>query len=214
MDDDAAGEIHDPHLGEPATAPHPVGHRRVDDDQPDGAEEQHGRERHPLRIGADDQRRGDDREGHLKREEHRLRDRTRKRVRPDSRQEGLAEAAYDRVCAAAIAEGQAIANGQPDDRRDAADRKTMHQDGEHAVRSHEPAIEQREPRQRHEQNQRRGRQYPRRIAAAQFVGGHARCGPKQQNGRQQRRHTAQSTRNRHLTLPKANTLRDGVRRVR
>ena len=53
---------------QPAAAPHPVGDRAIDEQQPQRHEPQEGGELHAVRQRAGDQRRGDDREGHL--EEH------------------------------------------------------------------------------------------------------------------------------------------------
>ena len=68
MDHQAAGKIHHPELGQPAAAPHPVGDRRIDNDDPEHAKQEHGAEFHALGVGADNQRRGDNGERHLKHE--------------------------------------------------------------------------------------------------------------------------------------------------
>ncbi len=75
MDDDASREIanaglaEDAAIGQHPAAPDPVGHGRVDEEHPEGREEKDKAKADPLDIGADDQRRRDDREGHLEGEE-------------------------------------------------------------------------------------------------------------------------------------------------
>ena len=64
----------------------------------------------------------------------------------------------------AAVEGEAVGAEQPDHRHEAGDGETLHQHREQVLGAHEPAIEQRKPRQSHEQNQRRGRDQPGGIA--------------------------------------------------
>ena len=91
----AAGEVeHLDHgvgiaVGEEAVrSPDPVRDRRVDEDRPQADEPQHGRELHALGEGAGDQRRRDDREGHLEADVDGLGDRRRQRF-------GIADAVRD-----------------------------------------------------------------------------------------------------------------------
>jgi hypothetical protein len=69
VDDDAAGEIDYTHIGEEAAAPYPVDDGGVDQQHPHDREHDDEGKLNPLHIGADDQGRGDDREGHLEHEE-------------------------------------------------------------------------------------------------------------------------------------------------
>ena len=98
-----------------------------------------------LDVGADDQRRRDDRKRHLKHKEDGFGNVARQGVGPDAGQERLAETADDRVGAAAIAEGQAIDADKPQDRHETGDGKTMHQDGQHVLRAHQAAVKKRQP---------------------------------------------------------------------
>ncbi len=61
VDDDAAGEVDQAHLGKEAAAPDPVHDRRINDKHPDQREADHEREVNAFRVGADNQCRGDDR---------------------------------------------------------------------------------------------------------------------------------------------------------
>ena len=82
MHDGAAGEVEHLEHGvgvagreHAVRAPDPVRDRRVDEDRPQAHEPQHGGELHALGEGARDQRRRDDREGHLEAHVDGLRDR-------------------------------------------------------------------------------------------------------------------------------------------
>ena len=57
MHHEAAGEVEHASLGKPAAAPDPMGHRDIDEEEPEQAEQQHGAEAHALDEGADDERR-------------------------------------------------------------------------------------------------------------------------------------------------------------
>ena len=116
MHDKATGEVHHPKIGEPAAAPHPVCDRGVYDEKPQGTEQEHGGELLPLRIGADDERRRDDREGHLEHEEDSLGDVTVQGVEADAAEKCLAETADPLVGTSTVAEGEAIADDKPQDR--------------------------------------------------------------------------------------------------
>ena len=110
VDHDAAGEIHHAPAGHDAAAPDPVGDRGIDEQQPQNREDQHGGEFHPLDIGADDQRRGDDGKGHLEGCEQRFRNGARHAVDADTAKEHVAEIAE---LGAVAGEGQRIAGNDP-----------------------------------------------------------------------------------------------------
>ena len=161
-----AGEIHHAHLSEPATAPNPVTHRRIDDDEPKTADEQHRREPHPLGIGADDQRRRDNRKGHLEHKEDAFRNIAGQRIDSDTRQKHFAKPANPLVCGAAIGKSEAVHAHHPEHRGEAGDCKAMHEHRQDVLRPHEAAIKQGQPRQCHEEDKRRRRQNPGCIGAA------------------------------------------------
>jgi hypothetical protein len=164
MDHEAAREVHHAERGEPAAPPDPVRDRGVDQEQPDAAEQQHRGKGDPLRVGAGDQRRGDDRKRHLEHEEDDLGDRADEAIGADARQERALEAADDGV---AVAERQAVAGHEPEHRDEAADREAVHEQGQEVARAHQPAIEEGEARQRHEQHERGRGDDPCRVAVVQ-----------------------------------------------
>ena len=165
--DDAAREIHHAEPGEPAAAPHPMSDRRIDDEEPKAAEQQHRAEVHALGKGADDQRRGDDREGHLEHEKDGLGHRRAGAdgARPDIGEQCQVQAADPWLRLAAVAEGQAVAEDQPQHRHERSDDHAVAQHRQHVLGAHQTAIEQREAGQRHEQHQGRGGEQPRRVGA-------------------------------------------------
>ena len=73
--------------------------------------------------------------------------------RVTSDQECLIESANEGLCGTAVGERERVADGQPQQRHDAGDGETLHQDGEHVLGAHQAGVEQREARQGHEQNQ-------------------------------------------------------------
>jgi hypothetical protein len=147
-----------------------VGHREVDEGQPEHREQHEGREAHPLREGADDEGRRDHREGHLEadvdvfRDHDAVREGGRDRGRVDAAQEGLREAAHEVVEAAAVGEGEAVAVEHPDEGRDARDGEDLREQGEHVLGAHEAAVEQGEARHDHEKNEDGGEHHPGGVA--------------------------------------------------
>ena len=77
LDRDAAREVERAALEQPAAAEAPVRQHRVDEDGPQGGEDEERAEAHALDDGARDQRDRDDAEGRLEGEEDELRDRLR-----------------------------------------------------------------------------------------------------------------------------------------
>ena len=129
------------------------------------------RELHPLGERADDERRGDRREGELKRQEghfgnrHALREGVGGGLVGDAGEERLREAADDRAEAAgAGGEGQRVAVEDPQDRNQAEHREDLRQQRQHVLGANEAAIEQGETRDRHEDDQDGGDQHPGGIA--------------------------------------------------
>jgi len=128
---DPASKVHHAHVGQPAAAPNPMGHRRITKQHPQGRKRDDETKPDPLDIGADDQGRGDDREGHLKGEEQHLGDRPAEGFGVDADQEHLPESTPIRVRRAAIAKGNGIAEGKPQHRHNAGNRHALHQDRQH-----------------------------------------------------------------------------------
>ncbi len=146
-----------------------MGHGRIDQQQPKAAEQQHRREADPLDIGPDDQGGGDHREGGLEHEEGLFGDGPVQAGAGHAGQEALGQVADPQARAA---EGQAVAHGQPQDRAEAGDGHAMGHDRQHVLGPHQPAIEQGQARQGHEQDQGRGAQNPGSVAV---IGGGGRA---------------------------------------
>ncbi len=124
----------------------------------------------------------------------------------DAGEKRLVEAADESLRRAAVAEGQRIAHGEPEQRHHAGDGEALHEDGQHVLGTHQARVEQRESGQRHEQHQRGGRDQPGGVAR---VGGRRRVlGKRNQRAQQQaecRRHPVDSKS--HFSYPSVRGLR-------
>ena len=166
VDDRAAREVlHAPLVQEALGVPGPVGQRRVDHQAEQDHEQQVGREPHPLRERAGDERGGDDRELELEEREHHQRHGGRElRVRglghPVEHEEGpgVADVAAERV-----AESDAEAADQPDERADAERNDALEHGGDDVLVAHHAAVEERQAGG-HQEHQRGGREHPGRVA--------------------------------------------------
>ena len=79
--------------------------------------------------------------------------------------------AQERVVA--IAKGEAVDTNKPQHRGQAGNGEAVHQHRKHVLGAHQAAIEQRQARQGHEEDQRRGRQNPGRVGTVNLrLGGH------------------------------------------
>ena len=159
--DRAAGEVEDAVGTNPAAvAPHPVGHRVIDERGPQQGEEHVGAELHPLDEGAGDERRGDDGELELEHHEGQLRDAA---LQPSHHvvEQQVVEAADE--AEVVLPEGNGVAEDDPLHRHQRQREVRVHERGEHVLAPHHAAVEERQPR-RHEQHQRGGDEKPRRIS--------------------------------------------------
>ena len=170
--DEAAGEVHDATVAEPAAAPDPVADRRVHHQQPESAEDEYRLELDPLHVGADDQRRCDDRERHLEHGEGDLGDSAPEGVGPNVPEERLGQRTDHP--AGGIAEGHAVADDHPQDAGHGCNAETVHDHGQNGLRTHQAAVEHRQARQCHEQDQGGRDEDPRGVAG---VHGHPPCCP-------------------------------------
>ncbi len=159
MNHDATGEIQHAALGQPAPAPNPMCDRRIDHQQPQRRKHEHGRKPDALGIGADDQRRGDDRKGHLEHHEDALRHMG-ARVDGAAGQIGQEDRAKPAEPIAAAREGQAVGHGKPQQRDHGSDGHALDEDRQHVLGLHQPGIEQAQRRQGHQQHQHRGDHQP------------------------------------------------------
>ena len=168
MHDEAAGKIHQSPVRQPATAPDPVRDRDIDHKQPQATKQHHAGEGDAFRIGTDDQRRRDDGECHLEHEKHNLGDRTGRAIDADAGQEGLVQTADPGVEGSAVTKSEAIAEGQPKNRHQAADRHTVHEHGQDVSGMNQPTIKQGKAWQRHKENQSGRHNNPCRIRTRNF----------------------------------------------
>ncbi len=149
---------------EEAATPHHVSDRGVHGQQPDAHEPQQGRELHAVCKRSNDQRRGDDGEGHLEGHIGRLRNGRRQRVgriQAHAAQEESAQSADEPI---ARRERQAVADDHPQHGHQTGDGEALHQRGEHVFLAHHAAIEQRQTGNGHHQHQRGGGQHPGVVA--------------------------------------------------
>jgi hypothetical protein len=129
--------------------PYHVGHGEVDEGDPQGREQHHGRELDALGEGADDQRRSNRREGELESDEGEFGNRHARGegvgggIAGHTGQEGFREAADDGAenAFAAGGEGEGIAIRHPQDGDEAEHREDLHEHREHVLGAHETAIE-------------------------------------------------------------------------
>ena len=167
VNDNSAGKVHDAQLAEPAAAPGHVADRQVDHDEPESREEHHREEFHALDKGADHQRRGDDREGHLEGAEEGLGNLCIgvNGIPCAAAKQDLRQAAEKRV---PITERHAVAEDHPEHRDQRSHREAVHEHREHVLGSHQAAVEERQGRDRHEEYQRRRDQDPGGVSAVSF----------------------------------------------
>mmetsp|Transcript_17710 Transcript_17710/g.48905 ORF Transcript_17710/g.48905 Transcript_17710/m.48905 type:complete len:306 (-) Transcript_17710:105-1022(-) len=152
MHDKAACKVSAPQLLQPAPSPYPMAHGAVDQDLPERAKDQHGQELGALGPRANDQRWRDDGEGALENEEGRQRDASADvvPVAEQGRNESVLEVSYQW---AGAAEGQGVADGEPDQRAGAHDAEALHHHREHVLRLHKAAVEERQAREEHQEDQ-------------------------------------------------------------
>ena len=86
------------------------------------------------------------------------------RVGRDAGEERLGKPAHEGVEGATLGEGEAIAVDHPDDANDAHREEHLHQHRQHVLGAHQAAVEQRQARDGHQQDQRGCREHPSGIA--------------------------------------------------
>ncbi len=149
---------------ESAFAPDHVRHGRIDDDGPEGEEEAHCAEFHPLGEGSGNERGRDD-------GEHELVDHVGLRGdggavigigrEADAVHEGVVQAADESI---AGAESQAVADQRPEHGDDAHHGEALHHRGENVLAADETAIEEGEAWTGHHEHQRGAGEHPGVIA--------------------------------------------------
>ncbi len=145
-------------------APDHVGEREVDEDHPPHDERHDRGVFHSLGDGAHDERRRDDREHELVHREDALRHPgavVGVRRGADAVQERVLQPAQHRRAAR---EDHAVAEEPPEDRHDARAAEALRHHRQHVLPANEPAVEQRQPRKRHEEHERGRRHHPGVVA--------------------------------------------------
>ena len=171
----AAGEVeHAPVPHQAAvTGPDHVRDRCINQGEPDAHEDQHRGELHALGERTDNQRRSDDREGHLESDEHSLREQRRRAGnarRRNTGEERLAHATEERIevddalLHAGGVEGNAVAINDPQDADQTGNGEALHQHGKNVFRANHTAVEQRQTGDGHEQHQRCRGEHPGGVA--------------------------------------------------
>ena len=152
--------------------PHHVGNRCVAEGEPQGHEQQHRREFYAFGKRSDDETAGDCRERHLEANERKLwnvdpaaegcanTERTRD-VIPDTLQKQSVEATEKGV---AFSERNAVTVNRPENDDERERYEHLHQHRQHVLAADQAAVEQRETRDGHHNDQERGDEHPRRVA--------------------------------------------------
>ena len=151
MDYQPACEVHYAKLAQPSTTPNPVSDRRVDEQQPGAAKDQHRRKLDALHIRTHDQRRSNDGKRHLEHREDNLWNRTPWGIHRYADEEALLQPADN--AAKTVAKDQTVACNQPQHTDRGGDGETLHHNGQDRVGPHQTAVEHSQTRQRHEQHQ-------------------------------------------------------------
>ncbi len=166
MDDDSAGKIEGAQLSHPAAhPPDPVGQRIIDQGGPEDRQDEERGELHPFRKGADDQGRGDDGEHRLKDHKHEMGNGGGV-VCVGGASHPLQSRPFqgaDDPPARIGAESQRVSVQNPLQADHAHDGEALHEDGKDILPAHQAAIEKGQAG-RHDKNQYRGYQDPRRIS--------------------------------------------------
>ena len=162
VDDEAARKVERAELREEAAAPDPVRHRVVDEDGPEQDEERERAELHALRERTRDERRRDDGEHALERDERELGNRAvLENVHADVREAELLKAADE--AADVRTERHRITEDQPLDGNHRDDEETLHDGREHVLAPHHATVKEAKTRC-HEENQGRADEDPGSIA--------------------------------------------------
>ena len=172
----APGKIEGAELVEPASvAPHPVGERVVHEGGPRQHEDDEGGELLALGEGARDERGGDHREHHLEEHEGLVGNGRGIRgigLRAHPAQARPLEPADD--ASLVRPEGEGVAPEHPLHGDQGEDDEAVHERPERVLLPHHAAVEEREPRRGHQQDERRGHQHPRGVPRVDFGGGRRR----------------------------------------
>ncbi len=140
----------------PGPVPHHMSQRNVGKGEPDDREEQHGGKLDALGKGTDDKAAGDGGKGPLKHHIDELADTDplaeggRDGVRSDPLEQHLAEGAEHAV---ALGKGERVAVDNPEHADEAEQGKDLHQHAQHVFGAHQPAVEESQTGDRHQDHQ-------------------------------------------------------------
>ena len=123
--DSPAGEVQHAPTGEQAAAPGHMPDRDIAEGEPDDHEDQHGAELHTLGKSPNDERRCDDRKGHLEGQEDRLGYGAAEGIDPEVIEEELGGVSYDGV---PLGGGKAVAVDDPEQGHDPGHCQALAQD--------------------------------------------------------------------------------------
>ena len=161
-----AGEVERAEFRQPTAGEDPMGHRGVDEDEPETDEQCVGLELEAIGGGTGDERRRDHGEGHLIRAEEHERDGQahggRTGIGGDVTHPGEIEIADD-TAVTEVAEGQRERDGDPDDGHEPHGEEVLHEHAEHVLGSNHAAVEEGQTG-RHEQDESGRDQHPGGIA--------------------------------------------------
>ena len=161
---------------EEAAAPDPVTDRRIDEDRPQGREDQQRRELHTLGEGTGNQGWGDDREGHLIGDPQHFRQPLGHCVGcvdPHIVQEEGIKAADIGLQGRrwVVAQGEAVGADHPHDRHQSGNGEGLGDRGNDVLLTHHAAVKQGKARNGHQQDESGGGQDPSRSAGVQLERG-------------------------------------------
>ena len=151
-----------------------MGQGRIDQQRPQGHEDQQGGEFHPVGAASGHHGGRDDRESHLEHQKHAFRDRGRHRhigarcegerlvpVGADTVQEDSRQVAHPGV---AVGERERVAGHHPNHGHRRAQAERLHHDRKDVLLADHPGVEQRQPGHCHQQHQNRAEQDPGNVA--------------------------------------------------
>jgi hypothetical protein len=179
-----------------------VGEGRVDEDRPEGREQDERAEPLALGVRAGDEGRRDRREHHLERREQDERDRAaRDGLEADAHEADEVEAADETEPGDVRPEREGEADEDPDDAHDRQAEEAVHDRRQDVLASHEAAVEQGEAGQHHHDH-RGGDDEPGGVAAVDRagLGGCGRPGRRERGGAQGCRHCGPASSSSHRPL--------------
>ena len=162
MDDQAAGKIHDAQVREPAAAPHRMGDRRIDEQQPERREGEEPADPCAFGDGADQQAGGEQGKGKLEQHEGGFGDR-----QPVAQLREIGEQQVRPAAKPGTARriSEAVADDRPGQRHGRDDARALRHDRERVADIDLARMAQHQSRQGRKQDQQRTHHHPAGVAA-------------------------------------------------